>query len=38
MIKELFEMFVFGFKAIFLGFYRTIKQEYTDFIYWLFID
>ena len=35
MIKELFEMFVFGFKAIVLGFYRSTKQDYIDFVNWL---
>ena len=38
MIKELFEMFVFGFKAIVLGSYRSINQVYIDFINWLTTD
>lgn len=38
MIKEIWEMFVFGLKAIFLGTYRSIKEDYTDFINWLFND
>ena len=38
MIKELWEMFVLGLKLIFLGSYRCIKQDYTDFINWLFND
>ena len=38
MIKELWEMFVFGLKAVVLGFYRSIKQDYTDFIKWLTTD
>ena len=38
MIKELWQMFVFGLKAIVLGSYRTLKQDYTDFVNWLFND
>ena len=38
MIKELWEMFVFGLKSFFLGSYRCIKQDYNDFINWLFND
>ena len=38
MIKVLWEMFVFGLKAIFLGSYRSINQDYIDFINWLTTD
>ena len=38
MIKDLWQMFVFGLKAIVLGIYRSFKQYYTDFVNWLFND
>ena len=38
MIKELWGMFVFGLKAILVGSYGYLKQDFIDFINWLYND
>lgn len=38
MIKVLLEMLLSCFKSLFFGSYLTIKQDYLDFINWLFND